>query len=221
MIRSLKIATALLAIVMLASVGLLVAYQWQSPAWHGQHRLPESAGLLITAIEDEAVRLFSATENLTGTRRLDLRRATPADAPLKIYGMGMGTAPVDITIVPRSAAERIVTVRRAHNQGLHLSGSADGAEGWSVSLGLLVESFVDGQPYSSVLLGTREALLDGRQTNVPSFGPARNSFVGNEINIASLVPADTETVLRFSVITLDAAGAVSDLFLTTIDVNLP
>jgi len=208
----------LLLVVGLATFSL--AYWWSGTAWHDTPvPLSESA----TEMGPGPYAVFQSINEAKASPRLDLRRATAADTPLQIYSTYRidFSSETDTSVIPRSAAQSLLKLRRSEDEALMLAGSSDGTSDWSVSDALLIESFVDGAPWSTIQLGSKEPLLNGNGSNIPFFGPARKEFDGLEINIGSLVPPGRDTVLKFSVITLDDVASVSDLYVLRKAVDLP
>ena len=218
--KILKTLAISLALLMVGSTVFVFAYWWSGSAWHDTPAPPTGQ---VTEAGPGPYAVFRSLDDASSYPRLDLRLASAADDPLMIYqSYSMGTGPrMDTSVIPRSAAESILQVSRTPSEALMLAGSADGLSDWSVSDGLLIESFVDGALWSTIQLGTKEPLLDGMQTNIPQFGPARNEFAGREINIGSIVPPNRDTVLRFSVITFSEMASVSDLYLLKTAVDFP
>lgn len=218
--KRLKTLAFAFALLIVGSAAFVLMYWWSGSAWHDT-QAPPAPQAIEAGSGPYAV--FHSIEDVRSFPRMDLRVASTADDPLMIYqSYSMGAGPrVDTSVIPRSAAESILKLRRTPSEALMLAGSPDGLSDWSVSDGLLIESFVDGTLWSTIQLGTREPLLDGMQTNISLFGPARNEFAGMEINIGSIVPPEQDTVLRFSVITFGEMASVSDLYLLRTAVDFP
>ena len=116
--------------------------------------------------------------------------------------------------VVRSATYQM---QRERHQALVLAGDGNGRSDWEVDDLLLVETYLGDDPYSTILLGPPEDLLDHDGNAIPIFGPARNRFAPEEVNIASTVPPGEDVIVRISVLGIDGSGSSTDLYLIVRD----
>ncbi len=173
---------------------VLTAYWWSAPRVVEAHGLPSWSVATALAADGDALSLFGEPAGASA----------PAARPDLMLKEGGDPRPV---MVERSA---ILALPPVHRGALRIS--MDPAARQPLGDGLLIEVFVDGEAYTSALLGPAAPIFDAELRLVPALGPAGGELSPDGVMLADLVPAGEPALVRVSRLELDgepAHGAVS------------